>query len=361
MAEFAALTSGGIAAAESAGTRRGSVKTRLWANSTLENRVFLRQQRVLTELQVGSGPGTVPTHFRKRRALRLPITLNVVLMSLNVALMVVWIILFANLKSWGGLAIGTVVFSLILVGLSFYLVITIKEVRLNQRQANFIDSVTHELKTPIASLRLYLETLQLRDLDDKQRHEFYAVMKRELERLDLMISQLLEVGRLNVIGQDSEPEEVDMEPLLRRCASLAATHQRCEMEKVFRFDCKPATVFGRRIVLEMIFGNLLDNAVKYGASDPVVEVKLRTNSRGRIVVEICDNGEGVPPEIRKKIFRIFYRGGSELERRRKGTGLGLYIARTLVHLIKGSIHVAERSGQPGSVFAVELPTRTKKP
>ena len=110
----------------------------------------------------------------------------------------------------------------------------------------------------------------------------------------------------------------------------------------------------------MVFGNLVENAIKYGASEPQVEVSMRTNGKGRIITRISDNGEGVPPEIRKKIFHMFYRGGSELERRRKGTGLGLFIARSLVHTLKGSISVSEREGQQGSVFQVDLPGRAEK-
>lgn len=276
-------------------------------------------------------------------------------MSLNVALMVVWIVLLAKFKSWSTLTIGTVTFSLILVGLSFYLVITIKEVRLNQRQANFVDSVTHELKTPIASLRLYLETLQLRTLDDQQRAEFYSVMERELQRLDLLINQLLEVGRLNVIGQETEPEEVDMGELLRRCAEVACAHHSCDVDEVFRFDLRPATIHGRRIMLEMLFANLMDNAIKYGGANPIVEIDVRTNRRGRVIAKICDNGEGVPAEIRKKVFRMFYRGGSELERRQKGTGLGLYIVKSLAATMKGSVTISDRENQSGSVFEVDLP------
>lgn len=297
----------------------------------------------------------MPAFFQKRRALRVPIALNVILMTLNVALMVVWIVLLAKFKSWSTLTIGTVTFSLILVGLSFYLVITIKEVRLNQRQANFVDSVTHELKTPIASLRLYLETLQLRELDDKQRREFYSVMERELQRLDLLISQLLEVGRLNVIGQETEPEDVDMGALVRRCAEVACAHHNCDIDTVFHFDLQPAKIHARRIMLELVFGNLMDNAIKYGGAEPRVEVSVRMNHRGRVIVKVCDNGEGVPAEIRKKVFKMFYRGGSELERRQKGTGLGLYIVKSLAHTMKGTVTVADRENESGSVFEVELP------
>jgi len=298
-------------------------------------------------------------HFRKRRALSLPIMLSVVLMTFNVMLMVCWIVLLAQLNSWGALTIGTIVFALILVGLSVYLVITIKEVRLNQRQVNFVDSVTHELKSPIASLKLYLETLEMRELDPQQRFSFYRVMETELARLDSLINQLLEVGRLDAIGHRSQPEDVPLGPLLKRCAQLACAHHQCAEDQVFKFDVEPAIIRARPMVLEMIFGNLLDNAIKYAAASPSVDVQVRVQRRDRVVTRICDNGRGVPPDMRKKIFKMFYRGGKELERTQKGTGLGLYIVRTLVHLLKGSVSVRDREGGTGSVFEVELPGRAE--
>lgn len=295
--------------------------------------------------------------IRKRITLHLPITLVVILMTLNIALMVCWIVLLAQLNSWSALTVGTIVFALILVGLTVYLIFSIKAVRLHQRQVNFVDSVTHELKSPIASLRLYLETLQMRDLDAGQRRKFYRVMEDELRRLDGLISQLLEVGRLDAIGEESEPENIAMEPLLRRCAETICAHHQCTEASVINFDIEPAVVPSRRIVLEMIFGNLLDNAIKYSLPNPMVDVQVRVKDRNRVVTRICDNGEGIPAEVRKKIFKIFYRGGDELQRRQKGTGLGLYIVRTLVQLLKGTVTVRDRDGAPGSVFEVELPGR----
>ncbi len=300
-----------------------------------------------------------PFHFRKRRTLGFPITLSVVLMTFNVMLMVSWIVLLAQLNSWGPLTIGTIIFALILVGLMVYLVITIKEVRLNQRQVNFVDSVTHELKSPIASLRLYLETLEMRELDPEKRAAFYRVMDSELTRLDSLINQLLEVGRLDAIGHHSEPEDISLGPLLERCAETARVHHKCADATVFRFDVEPAVVHARPMVLEMIFGNLLDNAIKYAATTPAVDVEVRVRKRNRVVTRICDNGEGVPHEMRNKIFKMFYRGGNELERTKKGTGLGLYIVRTLVHLLKGTISVKNRENGPGSVFEVDLPGRAE--
>ena len=296
-------------------------------------------------------------YIRKRRTLHWPITLSAALMVLNVTLMVCWIVLFAQLNSLGALTIGTIAFALVLIGLSFYLFLTIKEIQLNRRQANFVDSVTHELKTPLASIRLYLETLQLRELDEERRSEFYEVMQRQLVRLDTLISHLLEIGRLDAIGHDSEAEDIELEPLLRRCAQAACDRHKCQHEDVFEFDLQKVTIHARPIVLEMIFGNLLDNAIKYGSQQPEVQVSVTTRGRGRIVTRITDNGDGVAPELKQKIFHIFFRSGEELTRRQTGTGLGLYIVRTLVHTLKGRIRVQDRSDRSGSVFEVELPGR----
>ncbi|MCA9038682.1 MAG: HAMP domain-containing histidine kinase, partial [Planctomycetaceae bacterium] len=185
--------------------------------------------------------------------------------------------------------------------------------------------------------------------------DFYQVMGAELRRLDRLINQLLEVGRLDAVGLGTEPEDVPLEPLIRRAAEMATVHHKLVEAEVFQYDCDPVIIHARRLVLEMIFGNLLDNAVKYGGAEPRVEIEVRLAGPGRVRVRIADNGDGVPSQLRKRIFRMFYRGGSELERRQKGTGLGLYIVRTLVHMLKGRISVVNRTGQNGSVFEVELP------
>jgi signal transduction histidine kinase len=299
----------------------------------------------------------MPDFTRKRRTLHWPITMSVSLMMLNVALMVGWIVLAAHVEEWDVLTIGTIAFALILVGLTSYMVLTIKEVRVSQQQANFVDSVTHELKSPIASLRAYLETMQMRSISDEQRAEFYGIMEAELDRLNRLINHLLEVGRLDAIGQESEAEDILLEPFLRQCAANASTHHNQNLEEVVRFDVEPAVVHGRPLVLQMIFGNLLDNALKYAGTTPEVEVHVSMKSRGRVLVRIVDNGQGVPSNLRKKIFQIFFRAGNELERTRQGTGLGLYIVKTLVHIMKGKITVRDRGTLPGSSFEVELPGR----
>ena len=295
--------------------------------------------------------------LRSRSTLRLPITLGVVLMTLNVTMLICWIVILAQAAGWGALIVGVVVFALILVGLSFYLFLMIKEVRLNQRQANFVDSVTHELKSPIASLKLYLETLEMRAVSEEQRAKFYRVMDQELERLDHLITQLLEVGRIDAIGEQSDPEDILVESMLRRCGAAACAHHKREEVETISYDMQPAVLYARPLLTETIFRNLMDNAIKYAGDPAKVEVTVRVTDRGRVITRIADNGDGVPPELRKRIFGMFFRAGSELTRRQKGTGLGLYIVSNLVRQMKGRVSVHDRPGLSGSVFEVDLPGR----
>ena len=294
-------------------------------------------------------------YFRKRSTLHLPLTLSVSLMVLNVGLMICWILLLAQQRSWSTMTVGIVAFTLILAGLLFWLVLTIKEIRLNHRQANFVDSITHELKSPIAALQLYLETLRLRQLDDAKRDEFHAVMAMELQRLDKLISQLLEVGRLDELGQNELPENMRLDTLIHRCAESACVLRKLNEAEVFTYEMPEVMMHGRRLIFELIFSNLIDNAVKYGGDPPRVHLQV-TPKKDTVAVRIESNGQRIAYEDRKQIFRIFYRGGSELERRQKGTGLGLYIVHTLVRRLRGKVHVSNRpDGQTGCVFEVELP------
>lgn len=279
------------------------------------------------------------------------------LMSINVALMAVLIVQLARQSSWLALTLGSIALAISLFGISFYSFLTIKEIQLNRRQSNFVDSVTHELKTPIAALRLYLDTLLMREPEAADRREFYETMNTELQRLDRLINQLLEVGRLDAIGHQTAPETIRLEDLLRQCAITACLNHKQEFSEVFRFEVAPLALTSRRLVLEMIFGNLLDNAVKYGGNPPRVTVHAFSRGRDRVVVRIRDNGIGVAAENRLRIFQMFVRGNDELHRTKTGTGLGLYIVKTLVSLLKGRVTVLEAENGSGTVFEVTLPGR----
>ena len=279
-------------------------------------------------------------------------------MVLNVTLMVCWIVMLAQRARWGTLTVGVVAFTLILAGLSAWLVLTLKEIALNNRQANFVDSVTHELKSPIAALQLYLETLRMRHLTDEKRDEFHAIMETELQRLDRLINQLLEVGRLDAVGEDEDPVDLEIAPMLERLTQTIALHRKVDPGELFTFELADVSMTARKMVVELIFSNLIDNAVKYAGEPPEVLIEALPQGKSRMLFRITNNGNGVPHEERKKIFRIFYRGGSELERRQKGTGLGLYIVHTLVKRLHGRVSVHDRDdGQPGCTFEVDLPGR----
>ena len=197
----------------------------------------------------------------------------------------------------------------------------------------------------------------MREPEPKDRHEFYLTMNSELARLDGLINQLLEVARLDAIGHQNEPETVQLEDLLRSCAEAACLHHKQEIAEVFHFEISPLALTSRRMLLEMIFGNLLDNAVKYGGTPPRVTVHAFARGRDRVVVRVRDNGPGVAPENRRRIFKLFFRGSDELQRTKTGTGLGLYIVRTLVGFLKGRVAVLDVDSGTGSVFEVTLPGR----
>jgi len=294
-----------------------------------------------------------------RTSLGWPITLAVVMIVLVVTLLVGWVIVTVRQADqsniyWAVLAVGTVFLVLVLVGVVLYLVISVKEIRLNQRQSNFIDSVTHELKSPIASLKLYLQTLNRRNVTEKQQADFYRFMLGDVERLDTLINHMLDAARLDQQPVEADITDVDLPAVLRSCAETACQRYRLPPETI-ELKLSPATVRARQIDIEMVFRNLVDNAIKYGGAEPAVQVESYVNGSNLVLTRIIDNGPGIPAKLRRKIFRRFVRLGNELERSKTGTGLGLFIVSTLVKRLHGQIHVRERGTQSGTIFEIELP------
>ncbi|MHB9049966.1 MAG: sensor histidine kinase [Pirellulales bacterium] len=301
------------------------------------------------------------------RSLGWPITLAVVMIVLLVTLTVGWVILAVAATRtnaavyWAILAVGTTFLALVLVGVVLYLLISIKEIQLNQRQSNFIDSVTHELKSPIASLKLYLQTLaRHRGVSEEQQSDFYRVMLEDVKRLDTLINHMLDAARVDQKPVENEAAEVELSSILRACAEAGCRGYHLPVQTI-QLDLTPAQVHARPMDVEMLFRNLIDNALKYSGDEPEVWIESHPTGRGEVVTRIIDNGPGIPAKLRRKIFGRFVRLGSELERSRKGTGLGLYIVRTLVKRMRGSISVRGRGSQPGTIFEVELPGRALEP
>lgn len=301
----------------------------------------------------------------ERRSLKWPITLGVIMIVLLIALTVGWVLLavFGALKDqsfaplyWTLLTIGTLFLLLVLAGVITYLALSIKAINLNQRQSNFIDSVTHELKSPIASLKLYLQTMHRHPLDAEQQQDFVRYMLEDVERLDTLINHLLDAARLERSARRSEVEDVALDQVLRNCADEVCLRHRLP-EGTIHLESEPCTVSARHVDVSMIYRNLLDNAVKYSGEPPEVWVSCRPGADGRVVTTVTDNGRGVPRSMRDKIFQRFVRLGMELERDKPGTGLGLYIVHVLVRRLGGQIHVRDRTTGSGTVFEVQLPGR----
>ena len=299
----------------------------------------------------------------RRKSIGWSITLGVVMIVLVVALGVGWVILAIPRGSNPGLyiaalAVGLTFLVLVLVGVVLYLTITVKVIALGQRQSNFIDSVTHELKSPIASLKLHLQTLNRRELSEDQREKFHGVMLDDIERLDTLINHMLDAARIDQVHEDAEQQQVDVAEVLRSSAETACNRYHVSQD-VVTLDLNPGVVFARLFDVEMVCRNLIDNAIKYSGDPPQVEVSCSTDD-GHVMVRISDNGPGIPVKYRSKIFARFVRLGSELERSKTGTGLGLYIVRTAVKRMRGKVHVRSRSGGQGTVFEVELPAYERR-
>jgi two-component system, OmpR family, phosphate regulon sensor histidine kinase PhoR len=298
-----------------------------------------------------------------RRSLRLPITLAIVMIVLLVALTVGWVLLavfgalantrFAGLN-WALFSVGTIFIVFLVVGVVMYLGLSVKSINFTRRQSNFIDAVTHEFKSPIASMKLYLQTLNHRQVSREEQAGFYKFMLEDLDRLDHLVNQVLEAGRLDAARSDGEVENVPMTDLLRETTDTLCLRYRVPADTV-QLDLEPCSLRARRIDLELIFRNLIDNGIKYAGSEPRVEVKLRIQPKGQVMVQIHDNGQGVPHGLRRKIFRRFVRLGLELERKQPGTGLGLHIVQTLVRRLGGRVRVRDGPPESGALFEVELP------
>jgi signal transduction histidine kinase len=298
-----------------------------------------------------------------RRSLGWPILLGVVLIGSIIALGVGWVLvsIAAALGSenaafyYAVLGVGVALLVLVLVGVIVYLALTVKAIALSQRQSNFIDSVTHELKSPLASLKLYLQTLTRRPVSPEQQADFHRFMLQDVERLDTLIDHLLDAAKTLQRRPAQATETAALEPVLVR-ARANAVRRYGVPESSVRLDCDAGLrVRGREADLEIVFRNLVDNAVKYSIPEPIVAVTAQAAAQGRVVVMVSDNGPGIPISQRTNVFRRFTRLGSELERSTPGTGLGLFLVRSLVKQLRGKVTVRGRLPDRGTIMEVEIP------
>lgn len=298
----------------------------------------------------------------ERRSLKLPITLGVVMIVLLVTLTVGWVLLTAFILwqhgnaalFWTLLFLGTSFLVSVLVGVVIYLTLTIKSINLNKRQSNFVDSVTHELKSPIASLKLYLQTLTRQPVSDDERSNFHSMMLDDVDRLDQLMNHLLDAARVQRITQTRETSELRLDEILRESA-LAVCSAHHVSPDIIELNTAPCIIVASREDLLILFRNLIDNAVKYAGQPPDIRIELKLSKHGEPVVQIEDNGKGIPANLRRRIFGRFVRLGHELERERPGTGLGLYLVRSVVRRLRARIRVKDGARGIGTLFEVTFP------
>lgn len=299
-----------------------------------------------------------------RRSIGFPLTIAIVLGLLAVALLVGWqLLVVGDLRPlaqglttlyWVYLVLGTLFFALIILGLALLCAWLVREMRHNQRQQAFLDAVTHEMKTPLASLRLAIDVLSLQDPPRATRAEFLARIEGDLDRLDRTVLQVLAAARADARAIAPSRETLDVVAILAR--SIEEIRERHALpEEAIRFE-HPATacVRGEASELALVFRNLLENAVKY--SNPPVDVRVRVTGgvAGRVAVEIADRGIGIPREELRKIFQRFYRARRDMQRKAAGLGLGLFIVRSLLRRQGGRVVAASEGMGRGSRFVVTL-------
>lgn len=297
----------------------------------------------------------------ERRSLKLPITLGVVLIILVLLLTTGWVLLnvFTAIQDpaphlyWVLLTVGAICFLVVLIGIIIYLVLSIKVINSTARQANFIDAVTHELKTPIASLKLLLQTLNRQEVSNEEREQFYRLMLADAQRLDTMINQVLAAARLDQPISQERIDDVCLSSLLSSIISdFQTSHPNAKLELITE-DC---IVRAPESELRILINNLVNNAIKYGGSPPLVQVTSHFRADDHEVqILVKDNGKGIPLRDRARIFRRFVRLENELERRTKGTGLGLYLVKTIASRLRGTVRVQKSDSRNGTTFEVRLP------
>lgn len=293
---------------------------------------------------------------RRRNAIVLSVTLGVCLIATTIALNVGWVII--STRSLILLVIGILLFLVLIAGLVLNTIFLVREVKRNERHDSFLNAVTHELKTPIASIRLYLETLQRRDLPEAQRREFYAIMLSDSDRLLATVEQVLKAGEVGQRARNQIRVRLPFDDLLRNCVRTILQRYHLEestIQVTIPLEARGWPVLGNAEELRTAVLNVLDNAVKYSPQGPQLEVKLALEGEAWIMLTVSDHGLGIAPPHLKRIFHRFYRVPARNILRIQGTGLGLFLVRSIARQHGGDV-IAESEGEGrGSTIRMQLP------
>jgi signal transduction histidine kinase len=296
----------------------------------------------------------------RRRSVIFFTVLGICLVALTVTLTSSWIVL--NWTRGVLVFIGLLFFIPIIAGVVLNTIFLVREIKRNEQHDSFINAVTHELKTPVASIQLYLQTLQSRDVDDAKRKEFYRIMLEDSDRLLQTIEQVLRAGSSGSRWRRIARSRVDLGDIVQECVQLARTRFHLGGDALMfeqRVPSGPPVVIGDPDELKAAVWNLIDNAVKYSHGDVRVRVAVDEVDGQRLAVRVSDRGVGISATELKRIFRRFYRIPASVAIRAKGSGLGLFIVRSVAKKHGGRAY-AESNGQgEGSTFTLLLPKATE--
>lgn len=283
------------------------------------------------------------------------ITMGSCLVGAAVALNVSWILL--NWRRVGLLVLGIIFFGAIIAGLVLNTIFLVREVRRNEQQDSFLNAVTHELKTPITSIRLYLQTLERRNVNDDQRRDFYRLMLEDTDRLLGTVEQVLKASEVRQRNARKNWRDVNFSAVARECLELARLRHGLSAQEL-HFGGEPPgniTLTGNPEELRTAVANLLENAVKYSGPSREIVVDILTPDINSVLLRVRDNGVGIPRTELKRIFKRFYRAHNHGADQVKGTGLGLFIVRSIVRRHGGDAFAESGGEGQGSTFTIRLP------
>jgi two-component system, OmpR family, sensor histidine kinase SenX3 len=288
----------------------------------------------------------------RRKSIGLFIALGVGLISVIFLLYVGWVLL--SWRTGPLLYLGVLLLAALIAGVLLNTYFLVREIRRNEQHDSFINAVTHELKTPVASIRLYLETLQSRPVDEAKRHEFYGIMLEDSNRLLETIEQILRTGRIGPASRKPNLSRLDLTGVVEECVARArAVKQLPEDALAFR-QKDPVIVLADLDEVRAAVSNLVDNAVKYSGPEVNVSVEIALADNKYASVRVRDHGPGIPKAELKEIFKRFHRVSGQTARV-PGTGLGLYIVRSVAKRHGGRAWAESEGLGRGSTFVLQLP------
>lgn len=251
----------------------------------------------------------------------------------------------------------------LLVGLSFSIVLIFRhlnvQLRLTKLYDNFIANVTHELKSPLSSIQLYLETLNSRDVPEEKRKEFYEVMMRDSERLKNLINSILEIAAMDKKKLKRNFEVYRADETIKNIILESAEQFLLKPESIIFNGEASCEVLLDRNSIRTVFNNLIDNSIKYSLNNLVINVTFKQNGK-KVEIEFADNGIGIPGDQLKKIFLKFHRIYDNDIPNVKGTGLGLFVVKEIIKIHKGKVTAFSEGKGKGSKFKIELPVCDEK-